>query len=107
MDPADAVEEDEDADEIPVDIAGTQIDFHDMLKAKALSLGVPIQMLRPSTFDRSLKSKEKDDFAKSRSLQDEATCAWNFFVALYYKAGGYSWRLVRDQTQPKSCLRQE
>ncbi|HZM01938.1 MAG TPA: hypothetical protein VFC44_02850 [Candidatus Saccharimonadales bacterium] len=78
--------------------------FHDMLKAKALPLGVPIQMLRPSTFDRSLKSKEKDDFAKSRSLQDEATCAWNFFVALYYKAGGYSWRLVRDQTQPKSCF---
>jgi hypothetical protein len=78
--------------------------FHDMLKAKALSLGVPIQMLRPSTFDRSLKGKEKDDLAKSRSMQDEATCAWNFFVALYYKAGGFSWRLVRDQTQPKSCF---
>lgn len=78
--------------------------FHDMLKAKALSLGVPIQMLRPSTFDRSLKAKEKDDLAKSRSMQDEATCAWNFFVALYYKAGGFSWRLVRDQTQPKSCF---
>lgn len=81
-----------------------KFNFHDMLKAKALPLGVPIQLLRPSTFDRSLKSKEKDDFAKSRSLQDEATCAWNFFVALYYKAGGYSWRLVRDQTQPKSCF---
>ena len=81
-----------------------KFNFHDMLKAKALGLGVPIQLLRPSTFDRSLRSKEKDDFAKSRSLQDEATCAWNFFVALYYKAGGYSWRLVRDQTQPKVCF---
>jgi hypothetical protein len=81
-----------------------KFNFHDMLKAKALSLGVPIQMLRPSTFDRSLKAKEKDAFAKIRSLQDEATCAWNFFVALYYKAGGYSWRLVRDQRQPKSCF---
>ncbi|PWU21783.1 MAG: hypothetical protein C5B50_01100 [Verrucomicrobia bacterium] len=81
-----------------------KFNFHDMLKAKALPLGVPIQLLRPSTFDRSLVSKEKDDFAKSRSLQDEATCAWNFLVALYYKAGGYSWRLVRDQTQPKACF---
>ena len=51
---------------------------HDMLKAKALPLGIPIQMVRPSTFDRKLRSKEKDAFARSRSLQDEATCAGIF-----------------------------
>jgi hypothetical protein len=80
-----------------------KFNFHDMVKAKALSLGVPIQLARPSTFDRSLKSKEKDDFARSRNMQDEATCAWNFFVALYYKAGGYPWRLIRDPTERKVC----
>ena len=29
----------------------------------------------------------------SRPLQDEATRAWNFHTALYYKAGGTPWRL--------------
>jgi hypothetical protein len=81
-----------------------KFNFHDMLKAKALHLGVPIQLARPSTFDRSLQRKEKDDFARSRSIQDEATCAWNFFIALYYKAGGYPWRLVRDVAELKTCF---
>lgn len=81
-----------------------KFNFHDMLKARALHLGIPIQMARPSTFDRSLQRKEKDDFAKSRSIQDEATCAWNFFIALYYKAGGYPWRLIRDASDLKTCF---
>jgi len=81
-----------------------KFNFHDMLKAKALNLGVPIQMVRPSTFDRSLQRKEKDDFARSRNIQDDATCAWNFFIALYYKAGGYPWRLVRNETDLKTCF---
>jgi hypothetical protein len=37
-------------------------------------------------------------------MQDEATCAWNFFVALYYKAGGFPWRLVRDPSERKACF---
>ncbi|HET9132629.1 MAG TPA: hypothetical protein VFO86_16870, partial [Terriglobia bacterium] len=81
-----------------------KFNFHDMLKAQALHLGIPIQMARPSTFDRSLQRKEKDDFAKSRSIQDEATCAWNFFIALYYKAGGYPWRLIRDAAELTTCF---
>jgi hypothetical protein len=81
-----------------------KFNFHDMLKARALGLGVPVQLARPSTFDRSVLRKEKDDFARSRHMQDEATCAWNFFVALYYKAGGYSWRLVRDPAELKTCF---
>ena len=32
-------------------------------------------------------------------LQDEATRAWNFFCALYYKAGGTPWRMIRDQRE--------
>jgi len=30
-------------------------------------------------------------------LQDEATRAWNFSVALYYKGGGFPWRLADAQ----------
>jgi hypothetical protein len=32
-------------------------------------------------------------------VQDEATRAWNFFCALYYKAGGIPWRMIRDQRE--------
>jgi hypothetical protein len=74
-----------------------------MLKARALPLGIPIQMVRPSTYDRKLRAKEKDSFARSRSMQDEATCAWNFFIAVYYKAGGFPWRLIRDARDWTTC----
>ncbi len=36
-------------------------------------------------------------------MQDEASRAWNFFCALYYKAGGTPWRLVRDPTELTTC----
>lgn len=81
-----------------------KFNFHHLLKAQALHLGVPLQLARPSTFDRSLQRKEKDDFAPSRTMQDEATCAWNFFIALYYKSGGYPWRLVRNPADLKTCF---
>jgi hypothetical protein len=64
--------------------------FHDLLKARLLTLGVPIQVIRRSTYDESVAPPT------GRSRQDEATRAWNLHVALYYKAGGVPWRLVRD-----------
>jgi hypothetical protein len=36
-------------------------------------------------------------------LQDEATRAWNFHTALYYKAGGVPWRLVRHSSALATC----
>ena len=33
------------------------------------------------------------------SPSHEATRAWNFFSALYYKAGGTPWRVIRDQRE--------
>src|SRR5918911_4346851 len=39
--------------------------------------------LQPSGFDR-------------HTLQNQATQAWNIHTALYYKAGGIPWRLLRD-----------
>lgn len=59
------------------------LDFHNLLKAKAMNSGVPVQLLLPSTYD---KSKRRSD--RIRRLQDEAARAWNTYIALYYKAGG-------------------
>jgi hypothetical protein len=76
--------------------------FHDVLKADGLCLGIPIQMLRPSTYTGERKRN------KSRRsvtpLQDEATRAWNLHTAIYYKAGGVPWRLLRSAADLATCF---
>jgi hypothetical protein len=81
--------------------APTKIDFHDLLKARGLALRKPIQMVRPVTYDDTVKETSKT--GKPRHLQDAATRAWNFHTALYYKAGGTPWRLVRNPSDFASC----
>ena len=48
---------------------------------------------------------------RSKDMQDEATIAWNFFTALYYKASGTPWALIigRDllKLNFKSFIRKE
>lgn len=77
--------------------------FHDLLKAKSLSLGRPLQLARPQTFGTKTPSLQKDVSARAGN-QDEATRAWNFFSALYYKAGGFPWRIPRVETQYQTCF---
>lgn len=55
-----------------------EVNFRRLLKAKAMEYNIPIQIIR----DRIAKP--------SSEMQDEASIAWNFYTALYYKAGGYS-----------------
>lgn len=73
--------------------------FHDLLKARSLSLRRPLQLLFPATYGVRVPRITRGD----KSLQDEATRAWNFHVALYYKAGGRPWRLVRDPNSFSTC----
>ena len=82
----------------------SQFVFHDLLKARAMKFAKPLQVLRPSTYDESKRKRETDRHAKSRSLQDEATRAWNFLTALYYKAGGFPWRMLRKESDPDTCF---
>jgi hypothetical protein len=79
-----------------------ELDFHDMLKAESLSLSSPIQFIRPGTYDDTVRHTSAT--GKRRRLQDAATRAWNFHTALYYKAGGTPWRLLRKVAEFESCF---
>jgi hypothetical protein len=79
-------------------------DFHDLLKAKSMAFGKPIQLILPSTYDESKRRVQKRRAHLLKSHQDEATRAWNFHVALYYKAEGIPWRLPRPSGQYAACF---
>lgn len=87
--PAGELELDEGSEEYPIPYVAS---FHDVFKARSLKLSVPCQLVRPDTYGGGSTRKTR----RRPSLQDEATRAWNFHTALYYKAGGVPWRLVRD-----------
>ena len=70
-------------EEDPVEI---EVNFRRLLKAKAMEYNIPIQIFR----DRIAKP--------SSEMQDEASIAWNFYTALYYKAGGIPWSLKKESS---------
>src|SRR5690606_22888823 len=65
--------------------------FRRHLKAKAMQYQVPIQIVR----DRIV--------SPTAEMQDAATIAWNFFTAIYYKAGGTPWALIRKDMSETTC----
>lgn len=65
--------------------------FRRYLKAKAMQFNIPIQIVR----DRIVKP--------TSDMQDAATIAWNFFTALYYKASGTPWALIRKDVSEATC----
>ncbi len=79
-----------------------KIEFHDLLKARGMSIGRPLQVSRPGTLGGDVQRYRQDGTA-NLEMQDEASRAWNFFCALYYKAGGTPWRLVRDPAELTTC----
>jgi hypothetical protein len=80
-----------------------ELDFHDLFKAKAMALRKPTQIVLPTTYNAGKKSKIVKHNQRPQPLQDEATRAWNIYTALYYKALGIPWRLVRDSHELTTC----
>jgi len=91
---------DAELDESEENESSSIVSFHDAFKARALELAVPCQILRPDTYGGG-STRMRDQ--QKPQLQDEATRAWNFHTALYYKAGGVPWRLVRHSAAFATC----
>src|SRR5690606_12874220 len=76
-------------------------DFHDLLKALAMDDDMHLQLVLPWTYGaRPARARG----GGPRMIQDEATRAWNLHAALYYKAKGLPWRLVRDSSRLTTCF---
>jgi hypothetical protein len=64
--------------------------FRRALKARAMKFNVPIQLMQPSAYE------------DGSSRQPSCTVAWNLFVALYYKGGGFPW--ILDSFDSGECF---
>lgn len=81
----------EEVEEETDDRVDREQNFRRYLKAKAMQYHIPIQIVR----DRIGKP--------TGEMQDPATIAWNFFTALYYKASGTPWALIRKDSYDATC----
>jgi hypothetical protein len=95
-----AMADEEDEDEQP---RRKRRAFHDVLKARGMAVPVPLQLVRPGTYDPSRRRRQRGRPEREQGLQDEATRAWNFHTALYYKAGGTPWRIAREADEYTAC----
>ncbi len=64
------------------------VDFRRQLKARAMTHGIPIQIVKESTL--SLQAGEDTDLTKD---SPRSAVAWFLSTAIYYKTGGKPWRL--------------
>lgn len=67
-----------------------RVAFHDLLKAKAMAHGIPLQVVRADGWE-------------GEDGTSPAERAWNLFTALYYKAGGTPWRLPHEPDDPPTA----
>lgn len=78
--------------------------FRGMLKAAAMNLDFPIQIVWEDVLDESAKISRKVKESSDRKIQDPAGRAWNLLTTLYYKGSGrVPWRRLPEEGEFKAC----
>jgi hypothetical protein len=79
-------------------------DFRGMLKAKAMGLSFPIQIVWEDVFDESASIPRKVKENTARKIQDQADRTWNLLTTLYYKGTGrIPWRKKQQDGEFTAC----
>src|SRR6185312_13120114 len=79
-------------------------DFRGMLKAKAMGLSFPIQIVWEDVFDEAAKISLKVKESSARKIQDRAGRTWNLLTTLYYKGTGrIPWRKMPQDGEFTAC----
>lgn len=79
-------------------------DFRGMLKAKAMDLNFPIQIVWEDVFDDTASIPRKIKENRSRKIQDQADLTWNLLTTLYYKGTGrIPWRKLPQDGEFTAC----
>lgn len=78
--------------------------FRGMLKAKAMNLSFPIQIVWEDVINDKAKIPRKIKETSDRKIQDKAGRAWNLMTTLYYKGSGrVPWRRLPKEGEFKAC----
>ena len=79
-------------------------DFRGMLKAKAMGLSFPIQIVWEDVFDEAARIPRKVKENRARKIQDQADRTWNLMTTLYYKGTGrIPWRKRAQDGEFAAC----
>jgi hypothetical protein len=79
-------------------------DFRGMLKAKAMGLNFPIQIVWEDVFDETASIPRKVKESRARKIQDQADRTWNLLTTLYYKGTGrIPWRKMQQDGEFTAC----
>ena len=79
-------------------------DFRGMLKARAMGLSFPIQIVWEDVFDEAAKIPRKIKESRARKIQDRADRTWNLMTTLYYKGSGrIPWRKMPHDGEFTAC----
>lgn len=78
--------------------------FRGMLKARAMGLSFPVQIVWEDVMDDKAKIPRKVKESKSRDIQDPAGRTWNLLTTLYYKGSGrIPWRRREREGEFAAC----
>jgi hypothetical protein len=78
--------------------------FRGMLKARAMHLAFPIQIVWEDTLDDKVSIPQKIKESSARKIQDAAGRSWNLLTTLYYKGSGrIPWRRMTKEGEFTAC----